>query len=34
VKVVQGEYRNIKITTAEDIPVLEAHVQAIAAEVG
>ena len=34
VKVVEGEYRNIKITTAEDIPVLEAHVQAIAAEVG
>jgi 2-C-methyl-D-erythritol 4-phosphate cytidylyltransferase len=30
VKVVPGEYRNIKITTAEDIPVLEAHVQAMA----
>jgi 2-C-methyl-D-erythritol 4-phosphate cytidylyltransferase len=34
VKVVAGEYRNVKITTADDIPVLEAHVQAIAAEAG
>jgi 2-C-methyl-D-erythritol 4-phosphate cytidylyltransferase len=34
VKVVAGEYRNIKITTAEDIPILLAHVQAIAAGAG
>jgi len=34
VKVVDGDYRNIKITTTHDLPVLEAHVQAIAADVG
>jgi 2-C-methyl-D-erythritol 4-phosphate cytidylyltransferase len=28
VKVVPGEYRNIKITTPEDLPVLEAHLAA------
>jgi 2-C-methyl-D-erythritol 4-phosphate cytidylyltransferase len=27
VKVVAGEYSNIKITTAEDIPVLLAHLK-------
>ncbi len=34
VKVVPGEYRNIKITTADDIPVVTAHVRAMAAEAG
>ena len=29
VKVVPGEYRNIKITTPEDLPVLEAHLEAL-----
>ena len=32
VKVVEGEYRNIKITTADDLPVLEAHVHSLAGE--
>jgi 2-C-methyl-D-erythritol 4-phosphate cytidylyltransferase len=31
VKIVDGEYRNIKITTPEDIPVLEAHLAAAGA---
>lgn len=34
VKVVEGEYRNIKITTVDDLALLEAHVSKIAAEAG
>ncbi len=34
VKVVPGEYRNVKITTADDIPVVTAHVRALAAGAG
>jgi 2-C-methyl-D-erythritol 4-phosphate cytidylyltransferase len=34
VKVVDGEYRNIKITTVEDLALLETHVSTMAAEAG
>jgi 2-C-methyl-D-erythritol 4-phosphate cytidylyltransferase len=34
VKVVDGEYSNIKITTGDDLPLLEAHVTSLAAEAG
>ena len=34
VKVVDGEYRNIKITTVDDLGLLEAHLNSMAAEAG
>jgi 2-C-methyl-D-erythritol 4-phosphate cytidylyltransferase len=34
VKVVDGEYRNIKITTVDDLALLEAHLNSMAAEAG